>query len=262
MSATQERAVRPLRSALRLASRPGPLGVIAVLLVIPMVFLTTVTVTSEQTVSDPTKVSISALDSRAGLLEDSLTGRRALARFFVVTNPFGRLFRISARGYLPTALVVYPPVGRNVVLGRDLPPAPSVLFRPFVEGISALNDKAVFQVSRITPKGAKEVLTTDTGIVASFRLGPARPITPSIIEFWRLELESYDASPPLRAHMLMVWNTPRELKWAGDLSPGDSLQAEILRRGKVIARASFAVTRDPLMDVLIMDLPIESSPRP
>ena len=91
---------------------------------------------------------------------------------------------------------------------------------------------------------------------------PARPITPSIIEFWRLELESYDASPPLRAHMLMVWNTPRELKWAGDLSPGDSLQAEILRRGKVIARASFAVTRDPLMDVLIMDLPIESSPRP
>src|SRR5437667_3969298 len=116
MSATQERAVRPLRSALRLASRPGPLGVIAVLLVIPMVFLTTVTVTSEQTVSDPTKVSISALDSRAGLLEDSLTGRRALARFFVVTNPFGRLFRISARGYLPTALVVYPPVGRNVVL--------------------------------------------------------------------------------------------------------------------------------------------------
>jgi hypothetical protein len=252
---TEARVRGPLRKALRWASRPGPLVVIYILLVVPMTLVTSITVTAEQAFGDRTTVSVVALDSHGKRAEATITTTRPLVRFFpIITNPFGRLFRVSATGYLTSAVAVYPLVGHNVVLGRDLAPAPSVLFRPLAEGTSALRDNGVFRISRFTSNGPKQ-LVEDTGFAGSFRLGPSRPIPSSIIDFWRLQLEAFNATSSERAQMLMLWNAPRQLKWNEDLSPGDSLSAEILRRDSVIARVNFSVGSEPLMDVLIMDLP-------
>jgi hypothetical protein len=235
-------------------SQARSLAVVSGLLVIVMGLITSVTVTPEQTGREPDTVSIRALGSSLASFQRPIHADSALVRFFpVFTNPFGRLFQVQAHGYLPATVSVYPLTAHNVVLGRDLAPAPSVLFRPFVEGTSALRDRGVFRVSRITANGL-DVLSADTGSATSFRLGPPRPITASMVEFWRLQLEAFEAPSAERAGMLMLWNAPRPLKWVGVLSPGDSIRAEILRHGKPVARAEFTIGREPLVDVLVTDL--------
>lgn len=243
----------PLRAILRGGSSPRPLRVIGAVLALLMATLSSVTVVSD-TPEQAVTVSIAALDPPGRSRTESLIPGKPLVRFHpVVTSPFGRLFRVEATGYVTASLTVYPLVGRQVRLGRDLIPSPSVLFRPFVEGVSALKDGAVFRVSRVGANGLEPV-ATDSGTAASFLVGRPQPVTDAQMQFWSLELDAAGAPAGERARMLMLWKNPRQLTALRGLAPNDRLVAEITLRDRVCAHAEITLTGERLMDVLLMDV--------
>ena len=139
----------PLRFVLRHMTRPAPLYGTAVIVGALMATVSSVTVRSS-TPGERAAVSLASLDSRGTPRTDTLTRDKAAVRFLpILTSPFGRIYEVDADGYVPSQVTVYPLVSRQIVLGRDLAASPSVLFRPFDEGVVALEDSADFQVSRL-----------------------------------------------------------------------------------------------------------------
>jgi hypothetical protein len=247
----------PLRSLVHRLARPAPLYLLGGPLALLMATVSSVRVRSDAP-GDQSVVSLVSLDdaddsrSRA----DALSLDEPLVRFFpVLTGPFGRLYQVDADGYVPTQLTVYPLVGREVLLGRDLISAPSVLFRPLGEGMAALRDGGVFTVSRLRGDSAEQLASAaDSGSAAAFLLGRRKPIPDAMAVFWALELTASGAPEPVKADMLITWRNPRQLAIPGELAPRDCLLAEIRLHDRLKARALVTLPEAPLADVLLPDI--------
>jgi hypothetical protein len=202
------------------------------------------------TPDEPATVSIAAFDPRGAARHDSLRGDKPIARFPVFTTPFGRLFEVDADGYVPAQVAVYPLVAKQVVLGQHLTPSPSVLFRPFVEGIVALKDSAVFRVTRRSATGRVDTLARFTGGGASsFLLGRPRPITEAMLMYWDLEATASGAPPAARAELLITWRNVTQLEKQLELGPRDCLRAEIVLNGNVKEAAMVPLAGTAFVDV-------------
>ncbi len=241
-----------LRAVLYHSARPGPLRIIGGTLAVLMVFLSSVTVQSDLP-DDRGAVSIVPLQGGGKPRIKSLRPGRPVRFLPVVTSPFGRAFKIDADGYLPGSVTVYSLISRQVLLGRDITPAPSVLFRPFEEGAIALLGRGTFRVTLLR-NGAEEVVATDSGHSASFVLGRPAAVTPAMLGLWSLELDAVPVKPEPKAQLLMLWRLPRLLTTDHKLAPNDHLVAEIVVRGKVRSRAEVTLSAGPLIDVLMRDI--------
>jgi hypothetical protein len=245
----------PLRKVLLYLARPVPLYVATGLLALAMATLASVTVRSEMP-GEQLAVSLATLDEAGAPRTATMSADHPIVRFRpVLTSPFGRLYQVDAEGYVPAQLTVFPFVGREVLLGRDLVTAPSVLFRPFAEGIVALQDGAVFSVTRV--RGGKEeqlVADSDSGSAAAFLLGRPKPISDAMLVFWNLEATASQAPDAIKARLLLLWRTPKQLTMRGELSPRDCLVAEIRLHNRLKARAVVALAGAPFVDVLMQDV--------
>jgi hypothetical protein len=242
----------PLRALFRRLTRTGPLAVIAGIVLIVMATISSVTVRSEAP-GERSAVSLASVDPRGDPRRDTLSGGNPLVRFLpVFTSPFGRPYEVDADGYVPTQVTVFPLIGRQVVLGKDVAPAPSVLFRPFGEGVVALEDGAVFTVSRIRDGRLEQLATSsDSGSATSFLLGNRKPIPDATMVFWTLEASASGAPEPVRAKLLMTWRNPKQLRMRGELGPRDCLVAEVRLHGQLKERAMVPLTGAPFVDVLM-----------
>ena len=242
-----------LRGRLARLATPGVLWTAGPALALLMGTFSSITVIPEAG-DEAIAVSVKPLGCHGPSWRDSMAPGQPMARLgLLVTNPFGCLYRVEASGYSAAAVPVYPLAGQRVVLGEDLLPVPSVLFRPFVEGLSALGDGAVFRVSRVGPQGP-ELLVADSGRPGSFRLGRRQPPTEAMIEFWRLQLDAAAAPPAERARMLILWSTTRQLSPLRAPASGDSLIAEIVMHDSVVAHAGLTLGHERLVDVLVVDV--------
>jgi hypothetical protein len=242
----------PLRRLARYLTRTGPLFLIGGIVALVITMISSVTVTSE-TPGERSAVTLASLDPRGAARGDTLSRDKPLVRFLpVVTSPFGRLYEVDAEGYVPTQVTVYPLVGRRMALGRDLAPSPSVLFRPFGEGVVALEDGAVFSVSRLRDGRAEQLaVSSDSGAASSFLLGQRKPIADATMVFWTLEAAASGAPEPVRAKLLVTWRTPKQLPMRGELGPRDCLLAEIRLHGRLKERAMVPLTGASFVDVLM-----------
>jgi len=242
----------PLRGLLRRVAKPGALRVAGGALAVLMALLSSVTVRSELP-DERGAVSIAPVDAAGAVRVDSL-GPGGTVRFLpVITSPFGREFRIDAEGYLPVSIPVYPLISRRVVLGRDLAAVPSVLFRPFVEGMVGMLDGGRFQVMRLRGTSS-EVVATDSGHATSFLLGRPGTVTEAMRGLWGLELDAAQIGLEPKADFLMRWRRPHQVATASKLAPNDRLVAEIVVRCRVKARAEVILSGGPLIDVLMLDV--------
>jgi hypothetical protein len=204
-----------------------------------------------ESATDAQRVSLIGLDEADAVPMERSATRGELIRFRLRTSPFGRPVRLEAPGYVPTVFTVYPVVGLNVRLGQDLAPSPSVLFRPGVEGLSALGDSAVFRVRRVSEN--------DTTLVAigmgahSFLLGRQRAITSELIADWERELQAMGAPLASLADMIGKWKRPKPLLASTALKPDDHLIAEILMGEVVVSSAEVTLWPDRLIDVPLTD---------
>jgi hypothetical protein len=245
----------PLRATLLFLARPRPFAIIVGLLALAMATLSSVAVRSEVT-GEESSVSLATVDEAGAPRTGKLTADEPVVRFRpVLTSPFGRLYRVDAEGYVPTQLTVFPFVGRQVLLGRDLVTSPSVLFRPFAEGIVALRDGGVFSVKRV--RGGKEeplVVDSDSGSASAFLLGRFKPISDAMMMLWNLEVTASQAPDPIKAQMLILWRSPKALSIRGELAPRDCLVAEIRLHDQLRARGIAMLADAPLVDVLMQDV--------
>jgi hypothetical protein len=253
----------PLRVVLRYMTRPAQLYGTAVLVGVLMATVSSVTVRSSAP-GERAAVSLASLDSRRTPRTDTLTRDKAAVRFLpILTSPFGRIYEVDADGYVPTQVTVYPLVSRQVILGRDLAAAPSVLFRPFDEGVVALEDSADFQVSRLRDGQWERLAEYHAGGVASsFLIGARKPISDAAMVVWALEAAANGAPEMARSKLLVTWRTPKSVPIRVELHPRDCLLAEIRLHGNLKERAVVPLSNDPLIDVLMQAVTTDSTKVP
>jgi hypothetical protein len=246
----------PTRGLLLFLARPRPFAILTGLLVLAMATLSSVTIRSDAP-GEETSVSLATVDEGGTPRRSKLTADEPVARFRpVLTSPFGRLYRVRADGYLPAQINVFPLVGRQVLLGRDLVMSPSVLFRPFAEGIVALRDGAVFSVKRIRAR-KEELIAVDSGNDAAFLLGRPKPVSDAMMILWNLEVTASPAPDHIKAQMLLLWRSPRQLTLHTELAPRDCLVAEIRLHDQLRSRGIAMLSDATLVDVLMQDVTSE-----
>jgi hypothetical protein len=245
----------PLRAGLLFLAQPIALYCLAGLLALMMTTLSSVTIRSDVPGEHAT-ISLATLDEPGSPETQTMRADQPVVHFRpVLTSPFGRLYQLDAEGYVPAQLTVFPFVGRQVLLGRDLVPSPSVLFRPFAEGIAALEDGAVFSVKRV--RGGKEeqlIAESDSGSASAFLLGRPKPISDAMMMFWNLEATASQAPDAIKARLVMLWRSPHQLPMQGELAPHDCLVAEIRLHDKLKARAVALLGDESFADVLMQDV--------
>jgi hypothetical protein len=249
----------PLRQLLFFLARPVPLYIGTGLLALAMVTISSVTVRSEVP-GEQSAVSLSSLDETGVPRKSTMNPDQPVVRFRpVLTSPFGRLYRVDAEGYVPAQLTVFPFVGREVLLGRDLVTSPSVLFRPFAEGIVALRDGGVFSVKRVVGGKEEQLVTdSDSGSAAAFLIGRPKPVSDAMLVFWNLEATASRAPDAIKAQLLLLWRTPKQLAMRGELSPRDCLVGEIRLHNRLRARGVVSLAGSSFVDVLMQD--VDSQP--
>lgn len=240
-------------------SLPIPLAVIGFVLALLMAMISSVTVRAENP-NDNSVVSLAAIGKDSNARIDTLSREKPTVRFApLLTTPFGRPYTIRASGFVPTQLAVYPLTGRDVVPGRDLAPSPSVLFRPFIEGVVALKDGGVFGVSRLRDGRAEQLaIFTPRDSASSFLLGEPRPISDALLALWATEAAAGGARENVRAQLLIGWRRPKRVAIRGELAPRDCLVAEIRLQNKLKSLAVVQLTSAPLVDVLMQDVTDDS----
>ena len=172
------------------------------------------------------------------------------ARFFArPTGPFGRLYRVSAPGYVARTFEVYPVVGLSVELGKDLLPSPAVLFRPPPDALASLEQAgAEFVVDKAVGKGWRRV-ARGTG-ASAFLLGSEQAVPPGLVGDWSLELQALGEAPS--GSTLLRWKRAVVLTPSEPLAPGDRLRAQVFtRRPALAASAEITLRNDRLTDVLM-----------
>lgn len=190
-------------------------------------------------------------------VEGDLVGERDLAagiaRFVVLTSPFGRPYRLTVHGFLEETVAVYPLAGLKLAPERDLRRSPSVLFRPPREGVQALRSQGTFTVALKRSGGDQPLIPPQRGHAGSFLLGRAQAIPPTNVALWRLELEGGGATRALLAQMVLAWSRTRVIEPAVPLSPGMTLVAEISTPvGVVVSRTQVTLGSEPLTDVVLV----------
>ncbi len=248
----------PLRAGLLFLAQPIVLYCLTGLLALVMATLSSVTIRSDVP-GERAMVSLTTLDEPGSPRTRTMSADQPVVRFRpVLTSPFGRLYQVDAEGYVPAQLTVFPFVGRQVLLGRDLVASPSVLFRPFAEAISALEDGAVFSVTRV--RGGKQeqlVADADSGSASAFLLGRPKPISDAMMMFWNLEATASQAPEAVKAKLVMLWRSPKQVKMQSELAPHDCLVAEIRLHDKLKARGVAVLADASFADVLMQDVDSE-----
>ena len=250
----------PLRAGLLFLAQPVALYCSSGLLALMMVTLSSVTIRSDVPGEHAT-ISLATLDEPGSPQTQTMSVDQPVVHFRpVLTSPFGRLYQLDADGYVPVQLSVFPFVGRQVLLGRDLRPSPSVLFRPFAEGAAALEDGAVFSVKRVRAGKEEQLVTeSDSGSKSAFLLGRPKPISDAMMMFWNLEASASQAPEAVKAQLVILWRSPKQVTMRGELAPHDCLVAEIRLHDKLKARGVAMLADEPFADVLMQD--VDSSDR-
>lgn len=178
------------------------------------------------------------------------TDEKETTRWVVRTSPFGMLYNLAAKGQLRETLEVFPVLGRQV-RQRDLRQEPTVLLRPGVEGLKALEHGRldVWQ----DREGGRRVaeLAAKRGAVL---LGTRQPIPPAWIEDWTLELRSLVPAPEPAAEVLRTWRRPIVVAPAFGLEPGMVLVAQIRNKTHhLIASETITLGAETPADVFLAD---------
>jgi hypothetical protein len=204
-------------------------------------------------------VTLRALDDASAKAESaSPTEKGAPARFFVFTQPFGRPFRLELDGYVPTAINVYPIVGRQIRPSADLRRSPSILLRlsEIAKGSWSDFGGAELRVTTVVAGGAQQLIAVSKEPAAALLLGRTQPIPSAWDDRWKIELLARGITiPMLVARHLLDWRNPRLLAPASALEPGMTLRVSLTNsEGHVLAGSEFVLGSDELQDQSIGDI--------
>ena len=172
-------------------------------------------------------------------------------RFRVHVNPLGTPFRLRARGFVPASFEVPPLVGRTVRL-EDLRPSPSVLVRPSLLAIRELEHGQIV----VRKDDAHGPLLASSKGPTSLLVGPRRAIPLSMIEDWKLELDSQGVPEEAAATVFLAWKRARYVDSGIDLEPGMTLFARAeTEHGTSVAEGQVRLGSEAVIELSLVDVP-------
>lgn len=205
------------------------------------------------------RVTLQALDDASALPEVvAPEAKGEPARFVLASHPFGRPFRLTVDGFVPTVVEVYPPAGLRVRPGIDLRRSPSVLLR--FSGIAQGTWRDVgggeLRIVAIDQAGAEQLLASVKDPVGALLFGRGQPVPATWQTHWQIELLARGVTnQTLAAQHLVDWKQPKVLTPAVGLEPGMTLRASLANAQKrVFARAEFVLGRDEMQDQSMEDV--------
>jgi hypothetical protein len=220
-----------------------------VVLVLVGLVVSSVTIIPEQ----PQDHVVGSLSRLGGSGPGKAFDREGLVRRIVVVGPFGSRFQLRIDRHLPETLCVYPIMGRQVNVSRDLRWSPSVLFRPPWSTLGSLENEGTITVKRVDD-GVKTVIARGVGHRGSYLLGHAQPIPDSWQDGWERELKALGLLDKHIAQTLDEWRRFELLRVDPNttLAPGMTLEADVATRiEKIKARVTVTLGNDSLVDVPI-----------
>lgn len=186
-------------------------------------------------------------------------------RHVVYSGPLGQPFRLNVPGYLPAILPVPPFRGARVVPERDLRRPLTLLLRPPVTALGALQDKgARLQVDFLDQKRGSPWRRHSAVCPAypcrqqSYLIGRWQRVPSDLLGDWRLEVlaSGYQDGAPQLWGSLVAWKEPHRMKALlsdpplPDLVPGMRLRAvAVSEGGVVVARAEVTLGEEDFQDV-------------
>jgi len=233
--------------------------------VIVLVYIVTLAVTATYTT-----VSIDATTAgERGFVLSSINfpGRKAsgttasdsLTDIHLWINPFATQYQLSVTGYLPAVVDVKPFFGSLIVPDRDLTAVPTILIRPYFQGLVTLTNGGTLRTYKRTADGFSE-LDNRQGNNAWF-MGPQRKLPTDLQNSWQIELTALGMDPPLAANLLQRWRSPKAIATKTTFAVGDTLCALIANSDETtyVAGAVVRITRDDYIDLPLRDFPHEST---
>src|SRR6267142_193646 len=223
-----------------------------VTLAVAALTLSSITVMSDA--ADPVAAVSVTFPDQSGPAKTAAMDQGKVVRFHVFTTPLGRPIRVSAPGFVTTAFTLYPLTGLSVALGRDVPVAPSLLFRPEHKGLVALKNRGSFRAWNDDPSGPGVVIAETSGVMTSFLVGQPHAIPSAMLDDWRAELACDTAD--VRNRMLLFWKRPTLLRpQVASPGPGTRVRAEIrARSGELVALTDLVLGAGRLIDVPVLDV--------
>ena len=139
--------------------------------------------------------------------------------------------------------------GQTVDLGRDLTPAPALLFRVPEGEFGLLADghfEVLFRKGRYTvPAGPAAA-----SLLLGRRIRPGRDLS----ESWRFELMARDVNGPELEKTIIGWLRPAVRDSVESLGPGDSIEVRfVARSGRIASRCRCRVGGEAVQDYLLTE---------
>ena len=206
------------------------------------------------------RVTLQPLDDPQARPEEARPDDKASpARFFVVTHPFGRPFRLELEGHVPQTVDVFPLLGLRVRPSRDLRRSPSVLLRFTDLAFGSWRDVggAELRLYALQAEGSEALLLATKKPAWALLVGREQPVPPAWSMDWRAELLAARVTDEsMAARLLVGWKRPRLERPGAGLHPGITLRATLTNAHlKEIARARFVLGKDELQDQAMEDVP-------
>lgn len=180
-------------------------------------------------------------------------------RLVVYSGPLGQPFRLNVPGYLPAILPVPPLRGARVVPERDLRRPLTLLLRPPVTALGALQDEgARLQLDFLDESGSSwrrhsVVCPAFPCRQRSYLIGRWQRVPSDLLGDWRLEVlaSGYPDGAPQLWRSLVAWKEPHRMKTPlPDLIPGRRLRAVALSGGGVaVAWAEVTLGEEDFQDI-------------
>ena len=210
---------------------------------------------------NPVTVTISPLDSDQAEAEINLEPKGEAARQLLVSNPFGRQYKLSASGYLDETIVLFPLVGLTIDIDKDLDPLPTILLRPPLDAVFSLEGGGTAKVYLKSNTGCQLIAKTDPkALKGAFMLGAQRAVPANLPVLWELELRARALEDQNLAKVMHAWRQSVPIKTTADLPSGSQLYVEIRSSvDKLKAIADVVVGDEPFQDVPMSDAPSDAA---
>ena len=170
------------------------------------------------------------------------------------TSPFGRIMSIRAKGYRDHNFVLYPFVGKKIMLNDVMIPLPSIWVRSYPTIVNILLDDCHLAILSKSGKDTLFIQPTQN-TVGSYIIGEPQSVTSFQIESWQREASAYyrNEGPDL-SNTLLKWNRTKYFDEKLDLEINKEYQAMLISNDdlSVLGKADFIVNKkDLLIDVLL-----------
>jgi len=179
----------------------------------------------------------------------SLEQSTDVVRFGRWINPFGRTFLVEVPGYQAYSLELYPWVGAQIRIDRDLRLAPSVLVRVPLGPSHQLLSGGKLQLLSTNGSMLGEQLLADNRASALF--GRSVTFEARLLAEWEHDLRATGANEGAVSKGYLTWRHP-QLTAVKGIDPGMTLRAQfVAASGATQLWVNFQVPSAPLIDVLL-----------